>query len=185
MPEFNPFLDSPEFARRVGVLRTLGLGFALVLSVVTVGFGMVVWFALDGVPLAGNLYKLAGVPVPTLAATVVVLATPFVAVAAGQARGRAGVRAVAAAHPELAGSADEADHLVDAFAGVVYAESAVAFGAGFACAVLFHITTDPVILAGVGMLVAFLVIRRPTLNRARDWLLRAAQTVEDLRRNRS
>lgn len=182
MPVPTAYLESPAFAHRIGALRALGLGFALVLTGVTLGFGMVIWFALDGVPLAGNLYRVAGIPVPTLVATVVVLATPFAAVAIGRARGRKGVAHVAAAHPELAGSIDEAEHLVDAFAGVVYAESAVAFGAGFACAVLFHITTDPVILAEVGLLAGFLLARRPTLRQAREWILQAARVVELQRR---
>jgi hypothetical protein len=175
------FADPPNFPRRLAALRNLVLAFALILAGVTVGFWMVVRFALDGVPLAGNRYKLGGVPIPTLIAVAVVLATPVVAILAGRARGRSGVRQVAAAHPELAGSSDEVDRLLDAFAGVVFAESAVVFGAGFASAILFHITTDLVILAGVGLLVSFLLVRRPSAERARAWI---AAAVRELRTRR-
>jgi hypothetical protein len=177
VPVLASYLDSPEFAHRIGALRALGLAFALILAGITTGISMVVWFALDGVPLAGNLYKVGGVPVPTIVAGVIVLLTPVAAVLVGRAQGRAGMRQIAVSHPELAGSADEAERLADAFSAVVHAESAMTLLVGFGCAVLFHVTTDPVLLVGVGFLVLILVVRRPSLERARTWMATAADAV--------
>ncbi|WP_143393572.1 hypothetical protein, partial [Fimbriiglobus ruber] len=46
-------LDAERFARRLGVLRTLYSGMMIGTVAVAVGVWMIVWFALDGQPLAG------------------------------------------------------------------------------------------------------------------------------------
>src|SRR3954469_12548298 len=108
-----PLADTPDpsddraFARRVGSLQTLCLGVIVALVGITGGFWMVVWFALGGIPLAGNLFRVAGVSVVVWAAGRLTLAAVTAAPAVGRARGRAGLARVAAGHPELAGSPDE------------------------------------------------------------------------------
>jgi len=175
-------LDDPAFARRLGVLRSLCQVVIGGLVVVTGGFWMVVWFALGGIPLAGNLYRIAGVSVVIWVAGLLTVAAPFVAIAVGRARGRAALSRVAAAHPELAGSADEAERVFDAFAAAVFAEYAVAGGTALALAVTFHLTSLFPVLGGVAALVLFLVARLPTAGRAKKWFTEAEAELAATRR---
>jgi hypothetical protein len=173
-------LDDPRLARRLATLRTLCLGVMVFLVGISAGVGLVVWFALDGVPLAGRLVTVGGVSLVTVVAGVLTLAVPVVAVRVGQARGEAGVRELAAE-----GAADDPEKLLEVFAGVTFAEAAVAGGVGFAWAALFHLTSDPLMLAWVGLLIAFLAARYPTAGRARAWFDAAADRLARERRART
>jgi hypothetical protein len=166
-------LEDPAFARRVASLQTLCLGVIVGLVGITVGFWMVVWFALDGIPLAGNFFQIAGVSVVVWAAGLLTAAAMIAAPAVGRAKGRAGLARVAAGHPELAGSEDEAERVFDVFAAVVFAEYAVAGGTAFALAVTFHLTSLFPVVGCVAALLLFLAARYPTAGRARTWFAAA------------
>lgn len=169
----DPFED-PAFARRVASLQTLCLGVIVGLVGITVGFWMVVWFALDGIPLAGNLFQIAGVSVVIWVAGLLTASAMIAAPAVGRSRGRAGLARVAAAHPELAGSDDEAERVFDVFAAVVFAEYAVAGGTAFFLAVTFHVTSLFPVVGCVAALLGFLGARYPTGGRAERWFAKAA-----------
>lgn len=173
-------LDAPRHARRLAALRFLCLGLMLLLVVVTVGIGMVVWYVLGGLPLAGRRFVVGGVSLPTVVTGVLTLAVPAVALWAGRRRGEAGLRALAAE-----GEDDDTEKLLDVFAGVTFAECAVAGGVGFAWALVFHLTSDPLMLLWIGGLIAFVALRYPTSRRARAWFDAAADRLARERRART
>ena len=172
---------APDFPRRVGSLQTLCQGVIVAVVGITFGFWVVVATVFGGVPIAGNLFQIGGVSVVVWAAGLLTLAAPIVAIAVGWWRGRAGLARVAAAHPELAGSADEAGRVFDVFAAVVFAEYSVAAGTALALAVAFHLTSLFAILGCVAVLVLFLGVRYPTAERAKTWLGEARARLEATR----
>ena len=173
-------LDPPRHVRRLATLRFLCLGLMMLLVVITVGIGMVIWYVLGGVPLAGRRFVVGGVSLPTVVTGVLTLAVPVVALWAGRRRGEAELRALASE-----GEDDDAEKLLDVFAGQTFAEYAVAGGFGFACAVVFHLTSDPLMLAWVGGLIGFMALRYPTTGRARAWFDGAADRLARERRART
>jgi hypothetical protein len=173
-------LDAPRHVRRLAALRFLCAGLMLALVVISVGVGMVVWYVLEGLPLAGRRVTVGGVSLPTVVTGVLTLAVPVVALWVGRSRGEAGLRALAAEGPD-----DDAEKLLDVFAGVTFAEYAVAGGVGFAWAVLFHLTSDPLMLLWIGALLAFMALRYPTSGRARAWFDGAADRLARDRRART
>ena len=110
-------LDAQESAQKLSVLRTVSLGMLAVIVVVSVGFALVVFYALDGVPLAGNRFTVEGVSVLAVAG---VAATPVVLLAAffaGRAKRAALVERMNLDHPEVVGPEADAERLLNAFAG--------------------------------------------------------------------
>ena len=173
-------LDAPRHVRRLANLRLLCLGLMLMLAVLSAGIGMVVWFVLEGLPLAGRRVTVGGVSLPTVVTGVLTLAVPVVALWVGRSRGEAWLSALAAEGPD-----DDTEKLLDVFAGVTFAEYAVAGGVGFAWATLFHLTSDPLMLLWVGGLIAFMALRYPTTGRARAWFDAAADRLARERRSRT
>ncbi|MFO0849761.1 MAG: hypothetical protein U0871_14590 [Gemmataceae bacterium] len=165
----SPLAD-PVLARRLAGVQTLCLAVMTGLAGVAFGVSLVVGYALDWQPLAGNAVTVGGVSAATVVAAGLTLFVPPVAVAVGRWKRAAELRAVAAAHPEIAGTEEEADRLMAAFAGATFAEYAVAAGTGIAWTVLFHLTSDWRTLVLVGALLAFLVARYPTTRRTARWL---------------
>jgi hypothetical protein len=172
----------PTFARRLASVQTLYLALIAGLAGIAVGVSLVVGYALDWQPLAGNAVTVGGVSAATVVAAVITLVVLPVAVLVGRAKRAADLRAAAAAHPEVAGTDDETDLLLTAFAGATFAEAMVAVGAGFAWSVLFHVTSDWRLLLLVGALLTFLAVRYPTTRRAERWLAAARAEVGRLRR---
>lgn len=173
---------APQFAaRRVGSLQTLCQGVIVGVVGITVGFWIVVATIFGGVPIAGNLFRLGGVSVVVWAAALVSIAALVAAMMVGRSRGRVGLARVAAAHPELAGSAEEADRVFDVFAAVVFAEYAVAGGTALALAVTFHLTSLFPLLGFVAVLVLFLLMRYPTAGWAKVWLTAAQGRLDAMR----
>jgi hypothetical protein len=160
-------LDEPRLARRIGTLGTLCLGMMIGLVVITAGIWMVIWFALDGQPLTGHLFVVGGLPLITLITGVLTLFVPPIALWAGWAKSAAGLR-------ELPPDAD-AEQLLDVFAGVVFTEYAVAGGVAFAWALVFHATSDPLMLLWIAALLAFMTTRYPTIARTRVWFNQATE----------
>jgi hypothetical protein len=165
----DPLAD-PAIRRRLGGIQTLYLGLCVGLAGIAFGVGLVVGYALDWQPLAGNLVTVGGYSAATVGAAVVTLLTPFAALAVGRWKAAGERRAIAASHPELAGTAELADRRLAGFAAVTFAEAIVPVGVGFAWSVLTHITADRLMFPLVGLLLAWLAARYPTAARARAWL---------------
>lgn len=165
----DPLAD-PVLRRRLGGIQTLYLALCVGLAGIAFGVGLVVGYALDWQPLAGNLVTAGGVSAVTLAAAGVTLLTPFAALAVGRWKAAGERRAIAASHPELAGTAELADRRLTGFAAATFAEAIVAVGVGFAWSVLVHITSDWLLFPLVGLLLTWLAARYPTASRARRWL---------------
>ena len=162
-------LDAQESAQKLSVLRTVSLGMMAVIVVVSVGFALVVFYALDGVPLAGNRFTVGGVSVLAVAG---VAATPVVLLAAflaGRAKRAALVRRMNLDHPEVVGPEADAERLLNAFAGGQFTESAVAFGSALFLAILFHVISSPLLLACIAAIVLFLAARFPFARRVQGW----------------
>ncbi len=165
----DPLAD-PVVRRRLGGIQTLYLALCVGLAGLAFGVGMVVGYALDWQPLAGNLFTVGGVSLPTVIAAVVTLLTPAVAVAVGRRTAAAERRTIARSHPELAGTVELADRKLAGFAAVTFAEAVVPVVVGFAWSVLVHVTADWRLFPLVGLLLVWLAIRYPTTARAQRWL---------------
>src|SRR5438132_1538814 len=128
IPDATHPLDSSSAAGRLAVLRVLCGGMAGGLVVVAVLIVMVVQFALDGQPIAGNAVQVAGVSVVTLAAVALAVAAPVVGWMISSAVQRSGLGKLAAdtasSEPDLV-----CGKLLDVFAAVTFVEFAVAEGA--------------------------------------------------------
>jgi hypothetical protein len=166
----DPLAD-PVLRRRLGSIQTLYLGLCGVLAGLAFGIGMVVGYALDWQPLAGNRVTVGGVALPTVVAAGVTLLTPLVALLLGKRAADAERRAIARTHPELAGTAELADRKLAGFAAVVFAEAIVPAVVGFAWSVLVHITADWRMFPLVGLLLVWLLACYPTAARARAWMV--------------
>ena len=162
-------LDAPEFVQKLAVMRTVRRGMVAVLVVAATGFAMVVFFALGGVPLAGNRYTVHGVSVLALAG---VAATPFVLVAAylaGRSKRAELLARLDTDHPELVGPDVDAERLLNAYAGGQFAEAAVAFSCALFLAIVFHVISSPLLLGCIGVIVLYLVARYPFEGRVKAW----------------
>ena len=162
-------LDAPEYAQKLTLMRTVSLGMMAVIAVVSVGFALVVFYALDGVPLAGNRLTVGNVSVLALAG---VAGTPFVPLAAylaGRAKRAALVGRMALDHPEVVGPDADAERLVNAYAGGQFTESAAAFSYSLFLAIVFHVISSPLLLGCIAVMVLFLAARFPFTGRVKGW----------------
>lgn len=171
----DPLAD-PVLVRRLRSIQTLYLALWVGLAGIAFGVGMVVGYALDWQPLAGNLVTVGGVSLATAAAAAVTLLTPPAALAVGRWKTAAERRAIAGIHPEVAGTAELADRKLAGFAAATFAEAVVPVGVGFAWSVLTHVTADWLMFPLVGLLLAWLAVRYPTVAKARAWLVGPSPT---------
>jgi len=162
-------LDAPEFVQKLALLRTVRLGMMAVLVVASVGFSFVVFFALDGVPLAGNRYTIDGVSVLALAGVVVTPFVPLAAYLAGRSKRAALVERMGLDHPEVVGPEADTERLLNAYAGGQFTEAAVAFSAALLMAIVFHVISSPLLLGCIGVLVLYLAARFPFAGRVKAW----------------
>jgi hypothetical protein len=173
----HPLADRPA-ADRLAAFRAVCAVLAGGLVLISVLIGVIVRFALDGQPIAGNGVQVAGLSAVTWVGLAVAGVAPVLALVVAAAQRRSGL--AAAADPAAGPDADR-DRLLDAFAAAKFAEYAVAVAAGFACSLLYHLTADWVLLAAVLGLAGFLVLRFPTTARAVRWYDEAAAEVAVLR----
>ncbi len=162
-PAVHPF-DEPLAAHRLGALRTLCQVIIGGLVVVTLGVWMVVWKVFGGEPLAGNLVTFGGVSALTWVCGAVTLVAAPLVFWVGRNRYEAGLRRM---------EGRGADEYLEVFAGATFASYAVAVAWGFLCAVIFHLTADPIMLGLVAVMVGVLLARFPTAARAKAWFDRA------------
>jgi hypothetical protein len=162
-PSAHPF-DGPLAAHRLGALRTLCQVMIGALVLITLGVWMVVLKVFGGEPLAGNLVTLGGVSALTWVCGAATLVVAPLAVWVGRNRAEAGLRRM---------EGRGADEYLEVFAGATFASYAVALAWGFLCAIIFHLTADPVMLGLVAVMVGMLLARFPTTSRARAWFDRA------------
>jgi len=163
-PAVHPF-DEPLAVHRLGALRTLCQVMIGALIVITLGVWMVVLKVFGGEPLAGNLVTLGGVSALTWACGAITLVVVPLMFWVGRQRGEAGLR-------QLDGRTGT-DEYLQVFAGATFASYAVAIAWGFLCAILFHLTADPIMLGLVAVIVGAMVARYPTTARAKAWFDRA------------
>jgi len=162
-------LDAQEPSQKLILARTISLGMILVLAGATVGFGMVVFYALDGVPLMGNFVTVLGEP---LLAVVAAGVTPFALIGAvlfGLAKRRQAFDAIVLAHPETVTEEADAVRLVSAFTAGRFTEFACLWGFGLMCAILFHLITAPLLAGLVVAVLLTMVLRFPYSLLAKSW----------------
>ena len=177
-------LDGLEFAQKLSVIRAACRGMMVILAGIAFGFSLVVYFALDGIALAGNMVSVGGVSILAIGAGVL---TPFVLLVAwklGQSKRDAAVRKLAAVHPEVVGSEAESEGLLDAYAGGKFTEYAITTGVGFVWAVVFHVISSPLMLLWIAVLIGFLAWRFPTVSNAKSWYDMAVQQLVRLRESK-
>ena len=162
-------LDAPEFVQKLTLLRTVRLGMMAVLVVASAGFAMVVFYALDGVPLAGNRFTVRGVSVLALAGVAVTPFVPLAAYLAGRSKRAALIERMNLDHPEVVGPEVDTERLLNAYAGGQFTESAVAFSAGLTLAIVFHVISSPLLLGCIGVIVLYLAARFPFAGRVKGW----------------
>ncbi|MGL6076083.1 MAG: hypothetical protein ACRC8S_18145 [Fimbriiglobus sp.] len=162
-------LDEREFVLKMQLVRTLTVGMIVVLTVVSVGFAMVVFYALEGVPLLGNRFTYEGVSIPAL---VIASITPFVPLLAwwhGRRKRAIALSKLQSTHPEMVSPNHDAGTLLNAFFAGQYGESAVLFGVSLTWAILFHLISSPIVLGSIGFLILFLILRMPFTWRVKGW----------------
>lgn len=178
---FHP-MDAPEHAGRRALFRTVTLGMAALLVVVTVGFGLVVTFALDNVPLAGNWRTVGGVPALTAAAGLLTPLVVALAVVHGRVRMAQVVRRARTDHPEVAGPDADGDRIMTAVGARLFGTLIVLLAGGFVCAVLYHLTSSPGLLGCVGVFAGAMLVFYPSGGRVMGWYNTAAVALARDRR---
>lgn len=182
-------LDVSPLRDRLVLLRTLCGGLMLAMAMVTALIVMVVWFALDGQPIAGNAVRVGGVSAVTLAAVAVAVVVPPVGLLFARRQWEAEVAALSGSPSPAGGGAgggvafsednpspppppptgeggQDADAArLTAASTRVFLEFAPALSAGAACALSYHLTADAALLAAVAGLELFLLARFPTRRR--------------------
>lgn len=158
-PTAHPF-DDPLAAHRLGALRTLCQVMIGALVLITLGVWMVVLKVFGGEPLAGNLVTLGGVSALTWACGTITLVVAPLALWFGRKRAEAGLQRI-----EKTGT----DEYLEVFGGATFASYAVALAWGFFCAILFHLTADPIMLGLVAVIVGVMLLCFPTTARAKAW----------------
>ena len=178
-------LDTPAMLGRQRLLRALCLILIGGILFITAGVVSTVYFALGGKPLSGNAGRLVGVPIITVVGAALTLSAVALARLIVPIIWNGGIRKVATEPPETPEEGvppeTEPERLWRVYSGGKFAEFAVAEGAAVATAVLYHLTADPVMIAFVGGVVAFLIVRLPTAARNRAWYDDAVRKVEDVR----
>ena len=150
--------------RRLRFLQTLCRGLIVGVVGINVVVGTIVWYALDGIPLAGHRFAVGGVSVATIVAALLALVVPAVSLRVAKSK----VRTALAANP---------GQIVEAFAMKTSVEYLPVVGLGFAFAGLYHFTADPTMLVLVAGLLAYLIARFPTTKRANAWVARVTSPV--------
>lgn len=174
-------LDAYVPNQKLVLSRTVSLGMILVLAGATVGFGMVVFYALDGIPLMGNFVTVLGEPLLAVVATGL---TPFVVIAAvlvGLAKRGQAFEAVVNAHPETITPEADAERMVAAFTAGRFVEYAVLWGWGLLCAILFHLITAPLLAGLVAVALVAMVVRFPYGIFAKSWYDAGMKSLHDRR----
>jgi hypothetical protein len=162
-------LDEREFVQKMQLVRTLTVGMVIVLTVMSVGFAMVVFYALEGVPLLGNRFTYEGVSIPALGIACI---TPFVPLLAwwhGRRKRALALTKLQATHPEMVSPNHDAGALLNAYFAGQYGESAVLFGFSLSWAILFHLISSPIVLGSIGFLIVVLFLRMPFTGRVKAW----------------
>jgi hypothetical protein len=161
-------LDRPDLAGRFAGLRLISAGMILGMVMVATLIAMVVHFALDGQPLAGNGVRIGGLSVLSWGALFVAATAPVVALVVS-------ARATAAGLAKLPTA--DVDGIVGVLATATFIEFAVTEAAGVLCALLYHVTADPLMLGCVAALAGFLVLRFPSPTRTKSWYDAAEATI--------
>jgi len=178
-------LDSPAMMGRQHLLRMLCLGLIGGVLLITVGVVCTVYFALGGKPLSGNAGRLLGVPIVTVVGAALTLSAVALARVVAPLVWSGGIRKVATEPPETPEDGvppeTESERLWRVYASGKFAEFALAEAAAVATAVLYHLTADPAMIAFVGGVVFFLILRLPTASRNRAWYDDALRTLDDVR----
>ena len=186
-PDAGHPLDRPEFVDRQRMLKVLCGGLMVMMTMVTLLVIAVVRFALGARPLPGNAGLVAGMPILTIIAAVLTLAVPTVATILVPLLRAAGLRKVATTDPlpPEPGTADEndADRLWKVYSVGKFVEYALAEGAVLATAVLFHVTSDWVMMGFIAALVLYMLVKFPTTEKARSWFDVAVPEMEAIRQS--
>ena len=186
-PDAGHPLDRPEFADRQRVLKALCLGLMVMMTMVTLLVIAVVRFALGARPLPGNAGLVGGIPILTVIAAVITLTVPLVATILVPLLRAAGIRRVATTEPAPPepGAADEndADRLWKVYSAGKFVEYALAEAAVLATAVLFHVTSDFLMMGFIAAMVLFMLVKFPTTAKARAWFDEAVPELDRIRQS--
>lgn len=169
------------YCRRLKAIQSLCVGMVLVLAVIATGFTMVVWLALDGLALAGQLYTIGGISIITIITGAI---TPFVPWFAWWQAGRLvqqKLPRIAKGHPELVDAATDTERLSELFAIKTYTEYAIPTGVAFVWAITYHIVSDTLILVWIAGLLIFLLFHYPSVGKFTTWMTWATEQIRTLR----
>lgn len=172
--------DRPEASDGLTVLRVLCGGLIGGMIAVTAIVVLVVQFALDGQPIAGNAVQIRGLSAVTLAAVGLAVAAPILGLLISGVQTRAGLKKLAA-EPTPSDLQSDRGRLLDVFAAATFTEFAIVEGAGIVCALLYHLTADTGLLAAVAALAVYMVFRFPTAARIRRWYDTAESRLSEMR----
>jgi len=178
----------PEFIDRHRALRVLCLGMMGLLTLMAVFVVLVVRYALGGKPLSGNAAMLGGIPILTVIAAMVTLAAPILATLISSFMLKSGIESVALEPPHVPESgADletDADRLWRVYSSGKFVQYALSEGAILVCAVLYHLSADPLMMLFVLGMLLYMASRFPTSARILAWFEEAVPKVAELRESR-
>ncbi len=133
----------------------------------------VVQFALNGQALPRNGAMLAGIPILTVVGAVVSLTCLALARLIVPIVTKTGIQAIASnpAPPIEDGTLPqtEEERLLALFARCKFIEYGLAEGAAIACAVMYHLSADWLLMGFAVGMVLFMLVNLPTMPRTRHW----------------
>ena len=177
--------DTIPYRRQLVAIQSLCLGMVGVMTFIATGFTAVVWLALDGQALAGQLYTIAGVSIITWMTG---LLTPFVPLGTwwlSRSQTDTKLAEIAKSHPELLNYSTDVQRVTELFAYKTYIEYAIPTGFAFAWAIVYHIVSDSLILLWIGALLLLLLARYPSSAKYQEWMERALLDVQKRRATES
>jgi hypothetical protein len=178
-------LSRPDFRDRHRALKVLCLGMMIGLTMMAIFVVLVVRFALGGRPLTGNGALVGGIPIPTVIGAVVTLAVPLLAMVLARQLWTSGVQRVALEPPDVpvpgADLETDPERLWRVYASGKFVQYALAEAAILACAVLYHVNADWILIALVLSMVAYMARQFPTTAKVNSWFQIGTQAVITIR----
>jgi hypothetical protein len=172
LPMDSP-LDDPTLQSKARALLALCLIMVGSTLVFFMGAFGVVQFALNGVALPRNGAVLAGIPILTVVGAVVSLTALASARILVPVLTHSGLKAIAwnpvPAVEDGTLPQSESERLLALFARGKFIEYGLAEGAAIACAVMYHLSADWLLMGFAMSMVLFMVVSLPTLSRVRAW----------------
>lgn len=158
------------------VIRLICSAMMLGMLLITALVVLVVQFALEGQPIAGNAVQISGISVVTVGCVCLALITPFIAIQISKLITQNDIK-------EMASDGQPApEKMLETYNKGKLIEFAILESAGIFNAVCYHLTSDIGMIVAVVWLAACMFARYPSPMAFRRWYDRATDEIARLRR---